>query len=220
MKKNADLHQIPHSFKLGDQVLVRLRPYRQTSVAGQRVQKLSQCFYGPFPIKKCIGEVVFELELPKESKIHPVFHASKLKPFHGDIDNKELALPSAFVENQPKLKPLAIVASKVEGDPLQELVLVQWDGLFSEDSTWESLDQLLADFLELHLVDKVFFHRDGNDMGQGQEEEIEMGSNPNEELVDQYSQHVKPKRKGEQPNWMKDYVVNNPKRNNNKSIRK
>jgi len=86
-----------------------------------------------FPIKNCIGEVAFELELPKESKIHPIFLAYKLKPFHGDIDNKELALPYAFVENQPKIKPLAIVASKVEGDPPQELVLVQWDGLFLED---------------------------------------------------------------------------------------
>jgi len=119
MKKNDDMHHIPHPFKLGDQVLVRLRPYRQTFVAGQRVQKLSKRFYGPFPIKKCIGEVAFELEQPKESKIHPVFHAFKLKPFHGDIDNKELALSSALVE----------------GDPPQELVLVQWDGLFSEDST-------------------------------------------------------------------------------------
>jgi len=58
------------------------------------------------------------------------------------------------------------------------------------------------------------------DMGQGQEEEIEMDSNPNEELADQYSQHVKLKRKGKQPKWMKDYVVNNPKHNNNKSGRK
>jgi len=32
-------------------------------------------------------------------------------------------------------------------------------------------------------------------MGQGQDEEIEMGSNPKEELAYQYSQHVKPKRK-------------------------
>jgi len=37
MKKIVDLRQIPHPFKLGDQVLVRLRSYRQ----GQRVQKLS-----------------------------------------------------------------------------------------------------------------------------------------------------------------------------------
>jgi len=27
-----------------------------------------------------------------------------------------------------------------------------------KDSTWESLNQLLADFYELHVVDKVFLH--------------------------------------------------------------
>jgi len=56
-----------------------------------------------------------------------------------------------------------------------------------------------------------------SDMGQGQEEEIEMCSNPNEELAYQYIQYVKPKRKEKQPKWIKDHVVNNPKRNNNKS---
>ena len=63
--------------------------------------------------------------MPKESKTYPVFHASKLKPFHGDIDNKELTLPSTSIENQPKIKPMATIASKVEGGPPQELVLVQ-----------------------------------------------------------------------------------------------
>ncbi|MCI32814.1 Ty-3/Gypsy retrotransposon polyprotein, partial [Trifolium medium] len=34
MKKFADKHRIPHPFKEGDFVYVKLRPYRQTSVAG------------------------------------------------------------------------------------------------------------------------------------------------------------------------------------------
>jgi len=57
-------------------------------------------------------------------------------------------------------------------------------------------------------------------MSQGQEEEIEMGSNSNEDLVYQYSQHVKPKRKREHPKWLKDFAVNNRKHNNKKSGRK
>jgi len=63
MKKNVDLHRIHHSFKLEDQVLVRLKPYRQTSAVGKRMHKLSKHFYGPFPIIKCIGEVAFKLKL-------------------------------------------------------------------------------------------------------------------------------------------------------------
>lgn len=41
---------------------------------------------------------------------------------------------------------------------------------------------------------------------QRQEEEFEVGCNSNDELEDQYNQHVKPKRKGKQPKFTEDYV--------------
>ncbi|PNX87324.1 hypothetical protein L195_g045484, partial [Trifolium pratense] len=75
-----------------DLVLVKLRPYRQTSVAGKRLQKLSKRFFAPFRITKQIGDVAFELGLPPASRIHPVFHASKLKPYHG-AEQEALPLP-------------------------------------------------------------------------------------------------------------------------------
>lgn len=50
MKHYADLRRQPHPFKVGDWVLVKLRPYRQTSVAGKRVYKLSKRFYEPYKI--------------------------------------------------------------------------------------------------------------------------------------------------------------------------
>jgi hypothetical protein len=85
MKHYADQRRIDHPFKVGDLILVKLRPYRQTSAAGRRNNKLSNRFFGPFKILRSIGEVAFELQLPETSKIHPVFHVSKLKPFHGVI---------------------------------------------------------------------------------------------------------------------------------------
>ncbi|GAU36702.1 hypothetical protein TSUD_16140 [Trifolium subterraneum] len=80
MKEQADMHRVHHQFKVGDLVFVKLRPYRQNSVLGRRVHKLSKRFYGPFKLIKAIGEVAFELELPPSSRIHPVFHVSQLKP--------------------------------------------------------------------------------------------------------------------------------------------
>lgn len=43
MKHQVYLHRVPHTFKQGDLVLVKLRPYRQHSAASHRVQKLAQC---------------------------------------------------------------------------------------------------------------------------------------------------------------------------------
>lgn len=32
-----------------------------------------------------VGKVSFELELPPSTRVHAVFHASTLKPYHGDL---------------------------------------------------------------------------------------------------------------------------------------
>jgi hypothetical protein len=89
-------------------VFVKLRPYRQTSVAGIRTQKLAKRFYGPFKILAAVGEVAFQLELPPTSRIHPVFHVSQLKPCFNDSD-PSLELPSEIVGNLPQIEPLAVI---------------------------------------------------------------------------------------------------------------
>lgn len=103
MKYYADKKRLPHPFKVGDQVLVKLRPYRQVTARNTQISKLTQRFYGPFCIVKQIGEVAFQLELPPEAQIHPVFHVLKLKQFHNEAETPNLELPRAAFNNQPKL---------------------------------------------------------------------------------------------------------------------
>ncbi|RDX99239.1 hypothetical protein CR513_17730, partial [Mucuna pruriens] len=73
----------------------------------------------------------------------------------------ELALPLGsqihLIFHAFKLKPY-------NGDPAKVQVLVQWQGLYLEDSSWEILSELLADFPSLYLEDKVFVHRGRDDM--------------------------------------------------------
>jgi hypothetical protein len=69
--------------------------------------KLAPKQYGPFKIKKKISDIVFQLELPHQWKIHNVFHASLLTPY---IET-ELHRP-----NYPKPPP-----EIVEGDPRFEV---------------------------------------------------------------------------------------------------
>lgn len=120
------------------------------------MQKLSKRYFGPYKILRKIGEVAFELELPPQSKVHPVFHVSKLKPYHGsDLPNRDL--PPDAIDNQPVVQPLAILDWHITQNNLDSKVLVQWEGSFLEDATWEPLHEIVAAFPALHLEDKVDF---------------------------------------------------------------
>lgn len=50
--------------QLGDRVYLKLQPYRQVTVSNLRTTKLSPKYYGSYQIKRKIGDVAYELELP------------------------------------------------------------------------------------------------------------------------------------------------------------
>ncbi|KAF7154542.1 hypothetical protein RHSIM_Rhsim01G0254600 [Rhododendron simsii] len=79
MKQQADKHRTERVFEVGGWVYLRLQPYKQTSLQVRSNVKLAPRFYGPFQVLKKIGHVVYHLNLPPHSKLHPVFHVSLLK---------------------------------------------------------------------------------------------------------------------------------------------
>ncbi|XP_057456577.1 uncharacterized protein LOC130747613 [Lotus japonicus] len=93
MKDQKDKSRVDITFAPEEWVLLRLQPYRQQTVHRRTSQKLARRFYGPFRIKRRLGVVAYELNLPTGSKIHPIFHVSLLERFHGDPSTSFVPLP-------------------------------------------------------------------------------------------------------------------------------
>ncbi|MCI62767.1 hypothetical protein A2U01_0084024, partial [Trifolium medium] len=80
-----------------------------TSVRQKRYSKFGKRYYGPFQVQKKIGPVAYELRLPPEARIHPVFHVSKLKVFHGEPPEQPPSLDAVVEGTLVPLSPSKIL---------------------------------------------------------------------------------------------------------------
>ncbi|XP_027357227.1 receptor-like protein EIX2 [Abrus precatorius] len=78
----------------------------------------------------------------------------RLRTYHSDAGIT--SLPTEAFNNQPIIRPLAILATRMDTStsPPTKLVLVQWYGLSPDDTSWEEWEQLSSNY---HLEDKVLF---------------------------------------------------------------
>jgi hypothetical protein len=112
MKQQVDQHRSERQFQEGDQVFLRLQPYKQTSLKDKGCQKLSPKFYGPYQVLQRIGEVAYKLALPPTAKIHPVFHVSCLKKVIGNNCRIQTSLPELDEEGSIWLQPEQVLDTR------------------------------------------------------------------------------------------------------------
>ncbi|XP_073354880.1 uncharacterized protein [Aegilops tauschii subsp. strangulata] len=143
-KKQVDRHRAKRAFDVGEQVLLKMQPYAQSSVVNRPCRKLSCKFYGPFMVAERIGTLAYRLQLPADSSIHPVFHVSQLKPYTPDytpVFSEPPQIPDLVTGNA---EPVAIVERRMmkKGDAPVIQLQVQWSNRPSTVTTWEDYDIL------------------------------------------------------------------------------
>jgi hypothetical protein len=148
MKILADQKRIDFQFAVGDQVLLKLQPYTQSSVANRPFPKLAFKYFGPYKVLERIGAVAYRLELPANSLIHNVFHISQLKPFHADYTPVYDELP-ILTDLEAAAAVLATIIDRrlvKKGNAAVPQVKLTWTGLPASSATWE----------DYHVVKKCF----------------------------------------------------------------
>ena len=141
MKQKIDRLRADRVFQVGEQVLLKLQPYAQSSVVNRPFPKLAFKFFGPYSVLERIGSATYRLDLPPDSRVHNVFHVSQLKPFVPDhtphySDITKLVDLSAHPTSREKILDRRLVK---RGNTAIPQVLIQWSGFSPVSATWEDL---------------------------------------------------------------------------------
>jgi hypothetical protein len=129
------------AFKEGDKVYL-LRKHIKTK---RPSTKLDFKKLGPFKILNKVSSVNYRLQLPKDSRLHPVFHVSLLEPARGNTPiatDTELQPENEIREYEVE----AILDRRLVGR--REEFLIKWEGYEPTDNSWEPARNISRGLLE------------------------------------------------------------------------
>src|SRR6266436_4559158 len=114
--------------------------------------KLTPKRLGPFEITQEISPVAYCLRLPPNWRIHDVFHASLLTPYHETTAHGPnfTRPPPDLIDGEEEYKVEQIVAHRQFGRSKRLQYLIKWKGYPKSNNTWEPADQVHAPTLIKH----------------------------------------------------------------------
>lgn len=157
MKLLADKKRQDFPFSVGDQVLLKLQPYTQSTVISRPYPKLAFKYYGPYTVMEHVGSVAYRLQLTEGSLILPVFHISQLKPFSADCTPVYDSLPVTTDLEAADTVPEKIIDRRLvkKGNTAVPQVKISWVGLPASATTWKITMWSSIAFPMHHLGDKL-----------------------------------------------------------------
>lgn len=146
-KAYADTKRSPVRIKLHDEVLLSTKNIKLKSPG---TQKLLPKWIGPFTVIKDIKGIAFKLALPVSmAKIHPVFHASLLKPYYPSGSTQPPPPPILDDEGDLVYFVETVLDHRLRKSGRKSVTeyLIKWRGYSHEHNTWEPESNVFDDDL-------------------------------------------------------------------------
>jgi len=136
-------HKDMPRYQIGDLVWLEGRHLR----TNQLMAKLAPRRHGPFKVIQVMSPVNYQLELPTQWSIHPVFHTDLLTPYrktmtHGP--NYE-QLPPDLVDGMEEYKVKKILDTQHFGRRCKLQYLVKWKGYPDLDNQWVNEEDVFTE---------------------------------------------------------------------------
>jgi len=141
MKKFANRRRKKkEEYRVGDLVLLSMKDLKW-QMKGERSEKLTERFVGPYKVKGIISSNAIELELPKSVRIHPVVNISRVQLYKPQVKGQKKTPPKpVIIKGEEEFEVEKIINKRtVRG---KEKFLVRWKGYIVEEDTWKNKENL------------------------------------------------------------------------------
>src|SRR5260370_14342105 len=124
--REANKHRRDIKYNVGDLVFISTE---HMNPKGSTSNKLMYKYIGPYRIIRRISDVTYEIQLPKSSKLHPVFYVNRLRKFYprldkfADDDGNDIELPPTVIDDDYEWDVEDIISDRMTKSSRREYLI-------------------------------------------------------------------------------------------------